>query len=191
MYEINCSGQSSYKSIALRELLNDVNAEAAAIDERATSWLRVEEASHPLLYTDERSETQQLSSSVYNRGFIRSSPNTTQTDLRASGATAHPSLPTNVAPERLNRLSVATAVNSVQPTAHSNHDTGRYINDNSTATGTASPILATGALRLRDLRRLDFQFNPNEERSVLIRRHAVLFAMVSVARSFCRFLKCN
>lgn len=38
---------------------------------------------------------------------------------------------------------------------------------------------AIGALRLRDLRRLDFQFNPNEERSVLIRRHAVLFAMVT------------
>ena len=39
---------------------------------------------------------------------------------------------------------------------------------------------ATGALRLRDLRRLDFQFNPNEERSVLIRRHAVLFAVVRI-----------
>lgn len=36
-----------------------------------------------------------------------------------------------------------------------------------------------GELRLRDLRRLDFLFNPNEERAVLIRRHAVLFAIVS------------
>lgn len=36
-----------------------------------------------------------------------------------------------------------------------------------------------GALRLRDLRRLDFQFNPNEERSILIRKHVVLFAMAS------------
>ena len=37
-----------------------------------------------------------------------------------------------------------------------------------------------GGLRLRDLRRLDFLFNPNEERAVLIRRHAVLFAIVSL-----------
>jgi hypothetical protein len=36
---------------------------------------------------------------------------------------------------------------------------------------------AVGELRMRDLRRLDYQFNPNEEKSVLIRRHAVLFAM--------------
>lgn len=40
-----------------------------------------------------------------------------------------------------------------------------------------------GELRLRDLRRLDFLFNPNEERAVLIRRHAVLFAIVSHTRS--------
>jgi len=38
-----------------------------------------------------------------------------------------------------------------------------------------------GELRLRDLRRLDFQFNPNEERSLFIRRHAVMFAIVSTA----------
>ena len=36
---------------------------------------------------------------------------------------------------------------------------------------------AVSELRLRDLRRLDYQFNPNEEKSVLVRRHAVLFAM--------------
>lgn len=42
----------------------------------------------------------------------------------------------------------------------------------------SSEFDSIGELRLRDLRRLDFQFNPNEERSVLIRRHSVLFAMV-------------
>jgi hypothetical protein len=38
---------------------------------------------------------------------------------------------------------------------------------------------AVNILRLRDLRRLDTSSNPNEEKSILIRRHAVLFAMVS------------
>jgi hypothetical protein len=38
--------------------------------------------------------------------------------------------------------------------------------------------VAVSELRLRDLRRLDYQFNPNEEKSILIRKHAVLFAMV-------------
>lgn len=36
---------------------------------------------------------------------------------------------------------------------------------------------AVTELRLRDLRRLDFHFNPNEEKTIIIRRHAVLFAM--------------
>jgi hypothetical protein len=36
---------------------------------------------------------------------------------------------------------------------------------------------AVSELRLRDLRRLDYQFNPNEEKSVLSRKNAVLFDM--------------
>lgn len=36
---------------------------------------------------------------------------------------------------------------------------------------------AVTELRLRDLRRLDYQFNPGEENAILIRRHAVLVAM--------------
>lgn len=37
------------------------------------------------------------------------------------------------------------------------------------------------SLKLRDLRRLDFHFNPNDEKSFLVRRHVVLFAMVSLS----------
>ena len=40
-----------------------------------------------------------------------------------------------------------------------------------------SEYSAVSEVNLRDLRRLDFLFNPNEEKSVLIRRHAVLIAM--------------
>lgn len=36
---------------------------------------------------------------------------------------------------------------------------------------------ATINLRVRDLRRLDFNFNPNEEPSIWVRRHAVLFSV--------------
>lgn len=39
-------------------------------------------------------------------------------------------------------------------------------------------------LKLRDLRRLDFNFNPNEEKSFLVRRHIVLFAMVCLSYLF-------
>ena len=49
---------------------------------------------------------------------------------------------------------------------------------------------AVGELRLRDLRRLDFQFNPNEERSVLIRRHVVLIAMVIYIILSCLSILC-
>eukprot|EP01031_Cornospumella_fuschlensis_P049549 gene49549-60663_t len=38
-------------------------------------------------------------------------------------------------------------------------------------------VNVVSSLRLRDLRRLDYAFNPNEEKSILIRKHAVLFAM--------------
>jgi len=48
-----------------------------------------------------------------------------------------------------------------------------------------------GGLRLRDLRRLDFLFNPNEERAVLIRRHAVLFAIVSIVGVYSHRLSRN
>lgn len=36
---------------------------------------------------------------------------------------------------------------------------------------------ATINLRVRDLRRLDFNFNPNEEPSIWVRRHAVMFSV--------------
>ncbi len=48
-----------------------------------------------------------------------------------------------------------------------------------------------GGLRLRDLRRLDFLFNPNEERAVLIRRHAVLFAIVRIVDASVFFIFCS
>jgi hypothetical protein len=37
---------------------------------------------------------------------------------------------------------------------------------------------AAGDLKLRDLRRLDYQFNPSEERAILVRRNVVLIALV-------------
>jgi magnesium transporter len=49
--------------------------------------------------------------------------------------------------------------------AHSTHSTHFSINT------------FVSVLKLRDLRRLDFNFNPNEEKSFLVRRHIVLFAM--------------
>jgi hypothetical protein len=36
---------------------------------------------------------------------------------------------------------------------------------------------AAVSLRVRDLRRLDFYFNPVEENSVTVRRHAVIFCL--------------
>jgi hypothetical protein len=236
MYEINCFGKSSYKSITLRELLNDVNAEAAAIDENAlrrfASCLpNAEDTGDQALHNSEPLATNHTHSSAYTRGSIRSSPNLSSSDLQSLGATAYPPLPANIAhdPSWLSapkagtlrmdnvnlppteassrRRTVSNAVHPAglagtrslydmryspaehtdprfspphpiptQPAVHGVHDIA------ASNTAAAAPILATGALRLRDLRRLDFQFNPNEERSVLIRRHAVLFAMVSTAQ---------
>ncbi len=39
------------------------------------------------------------------------------------------------------------------------------------------PMTCAVTLRLRDLRRLDYQFNPGDENTILIRRHAVLIAI--------------
>jgi hypothetical protein len=47
-----------------------------------------------------------------------------------------------------------------------------------TAAGMEEEVFeAVNILRLRDLRRLDTVSNPNEEKSILIRRHAIIFAM--------------
>ena len=40
-----------------------------------------------------------------------------------------------------------------------------------------STNLAALALRIRDLRRLDFSINPNEELTVQVRRHVTLFSV--------------
>lgn len=44
---------------------------------------------------------------------------------------------------------------------------------------------AVGDLKLRDLRRLDFLFNPNEECAVLIRKHVVLVSLVRILLELC------
>ena len=84
-----------------------------------------------------------------------------------------------------NLVTMNTTASSIRDHTHSTHNIlpgghgAHHGNDHNKAYDSVRE------LRLRDLRRLDFQFNPNEEKLILIRRHAVLFAMVS--RNFCFF----
>jgi hypothetical protein len=188
MYEITSDGESCYKSITLRELLNDVNEEAAGIDRRHTRKPETKRsASAPPLQQDSKPDDEHPPA---KKAEHQRRPSGTQPSPALSAAAAAAFEPIAVPPRR----------SSVQPLAAT-----KSLYEMKYTSGNPSPAIgigigigaerppsptpmeqepaievsydATGSLRLRDLRRLDFQFNPNEERSVLIRRHAVLFAM--------------
>ncbi len=126
MYEITSDGESDYKEMTLRELLNYVNKEAAAIDSAAID--------RKTLRAEAREGNQHNLHSVFD--------SISAGDVPVNGSTG--------------------ANTHTIPSENGSDEVS---------------FSAVSELRLRDLRRLDYQFNPNEEKSVLIRRHAVLFAM--------------
>ena len=184
MYEIRATGESAYKSITLRELLNDVNDEANDIDD--TAMLEAIIAFNRKV--DARIQLDQ-------EDTTRPKPSATEPPRAPSPATLRrPPSPVSRGPER--RQSVATTnqglagskaifesrfnlPGNTNSTSNASNGNGQSTHPSSRPEAEEETYDATGGLRLRDLRRLDFQFNPNEERSVLVRRHAVLFAMVS------------
>ena len=178
MYEINKTGDTFHAKITLRELLFLINEEAIALD-RATAA----NPYHP-------------PSLLLNHSSSRLSPKNSVQDLDAQfrGPLRYPSVSgfgTNQGKPLQHHssdlydmhygaakgtTSTSTVCNATTTSANSTESTTATVG---TPTADDADVDMVGLLRLRDLRRLDFQFNPNEERSVLIRRHAVLFAMVS------------
>ncbi len=156
MYEITSDGESDYKEMTLRELLNYVNREAAAIDEAADlkESTRLQNASGANKYT-------------LQSVFGQSAP----VDEHVTAESVHDDVTSPSAPNLSNKLNASKKESFLSvPNMTNGYDmTGLGVDD--------SAFSAVSELRLRDLRRLDYQFNPNEEKSVLIRRHAVLFAM--------------
>eukprot|EP01032_Pedospumella_encystans_P012768 gene12768-14745_t len=132
MYEMNTFGDSSYKSMTLRELLQYVNEETE-----------------------------------YSGYFDCSAGTRSSVELRRSNSSSkiHSGRKEN---NRKHDARIAGDTRSIRTQPP-------HMPEPSSADSTF--VSAIGDLRLRDLRRLDYQFNPNEERSVLIRRHSVLFAM--------------
>ena len=172
MYEISSTGESSHTSMTLRELLNYVNDEANEIDD--TAFMK------DIVESNMRAEADMLSrDGKPDFSFQDQKPPTgrrpspqrvSESKFQPIGAPADQTLPRRST--NIGHLAAAKPVyesrygNSLRPIDEDHEQQGEETYD------------AIGSLRLRDLRRLDFQFNPNEERSVLIRRHAVLFAMV-------------
>jgi hypothetical protein len=150
MYEITSEGESDYKEMTLRELLNYVNKEAATIDEAAEMKEKFRE-----------SERQNFVNKKVSLANVFDS----QTE---DYSPFDPSTPNSSFVQNVNGLppaGVKVSRSTYSPVPESSTD------------DQPANFSAVSELRLRDLRRLDYQFNPNEEKSVLIRRHAVLFAM--------------
>ena len=169
MYEINSSGESHYKSITLRELLNEVNEEGFSIDESAYRQLLAIREKQTRTADSDTAGTD----AKQKRNVRSESPPTRR------GRSSMPPKQSDQPPQR--RASAILGSKSIYEMKYSIADPPQQEPQrNGNATTFDESYDGTGALRLRDLRRLDFQFNPNEERSVLIRRHAVLFAMVRI-----------
>jgi len=161
MYEICSTGESSYKNITLRELLNTVNDQANEIDAAA-----IREVGSKCKIDEAKDEPH---AEEHHRPFSNPGDHS-------------PSIPRQTITSDGHRKIVGSKTIYESRYNFSDHHHGqsaRTQDHESPSNVPEETYDATGGLRLRDLRRLDFQFNPNEERSVLIRRHAVLFAMVS------------
>lgn len=151
MYEITSDGESDYKEMTLRELLNYVNKEAATIDEAAEMKEKLKESERQSLINKKLSLGNLFDSQTEDYSpFDQSTPNASFVQNVSNGPP-----PAGVKISRVTCSPLPEFSSDDQPANFS----------------------AVSELRLRDLRRLDYQFNPNEEKSVLIRRHAVLFAM--------------
>jgi hypothetical protein len=198
MYEITSNGQSCYKNITLRELLNDIIDESAAIDGEVLT--RASDLHNTVQTESKMAPADGVRDRRVSTGGDRITPSISGGDLATMGAApvAHRAAPASKPPVgsaadghgRRRGLSAApgyaglAGTRSVydmrySPSVDPNVGLAYAHGSNSPVPVPAQTYDATGTLRLRDLRRLDFSFNPNEERSVLIRRHAVLFAMVS------------
>lgn len=184
MYEIRATGESSYKSITLRELLNDVNDEANDIDDTAMLEAiiafkrKLEERTRPDPDDTARPKSAAEPPRAPSPATLRRPPSPVSRVLeqrRPSIATANQGLPGSKAIFESRFNLPGNGPNG----SNGNNGTASNYSASSKPEAEEETYDATGGLRLRDLRRLDFQFNPNEERSVLVRRHAVLFAMVS------------
>jgi hypothetical protein len=161
MYEIGCNGESCYANITLRELLQLVNDEAYEID-KAEGCERFKRHDSELLLERQGESLQERNTT--EKVFQTRAPKRYAMDDNSIHSTGKAE---NKAPfqSKSSRRAHASETGKSQTT-------GSILEEES--------YDVTGELRLRDLRRLDFLFNPIEERSVLIRRHAVLFAMVSM-----------
>lgn len=163
MYEINATGDSCYKTITLRELLQYVNDETEPTTPES-DHNPAPEASSSRVLPPTGLKSYSTGTSSMQGGLRRpgSSANLNQKEYfrEREGGRETP------------RQRQLEEHREQEPTG------GRYARSEFESVFDDS-YNVIGELRLRDLRRLDFQFNPNEERSVLIRRHSVLFAMVS------------
>lgn len=179
MYEIPASGDSFFRNMTLRELFNYIVSEAVLIDEVAL----------------EKDEEAKLKTMVpFQEDSDKDSSKDAQKNIDAStqkkpiSAKLVEPLVHHKAPSSL--PSVMAAKSFVPPVSAGalprrsmqKSKLGKIKEEISLSEefvdGEEVKYSAASELRLRDLRRLDFQFNPNEEKSILIRRHVVLFAMV-------------
>ncbi len=201
MYEINELGESVYVTMTLRELLNYVNQEAYELDEAYVQRMK-ENLSQKLAQSFPTAPAKSALSS--NHG---SSSNLTGLDVSHSKDSSHVNdihrtmqrsnttgggsnrSPLSASNSSSNLVAVgANSSTSSNPPNPTHRDHGTTVSSSSNATHPPASHHAhheqpqkgydsVRELRLRDLRRLDFQFNPNEEKLILIRRHAVLIAM--------------
>jgi len=163
MYEINSTGESCYKTITLRELLQYVNDE--------TEPTTPESDNLPIPEMNSNRVLPPTGLKSYSTGTGTSSK---QGGLRRSGSSS-----ANLNQKEYARDRETPRQRQVEEHREQEPIAGRGYARSDFESVFDDAYNVIGELRLRDLRRLDFQFNPNEERSVLIRRHSVLFAMVN------------
>lgn len=159
IYEITSTGESNYKSMTLRELLLYVNRIAAEIDEEVPKDPEDEVSAKGF----RSSETDLLPTNEIELEKVR-----TPTRRRASSY-------------RLPSAEETTLkdLNTPSPSQSLGYETSQRQSSVSSPLFEEVVPTAVKSLRLRDLRRLDSNTSTLNDTAIVVKRHVVIFAMVS------------
>jgi hypothetical protein len=177
-YEITASGESSYKNMTLRELLTYVNSLSTQIDEEGFSPLLspAEEAllalsaEVSLKVPPQRKSALTRSTSVRRESLNLATANNVGQTVKRRASIAK-------IPQSSNSASLTRYSNNTNIPSQFQQQSYSYPQSNYNPSESNRTVAEIKRLRLRDLRRLEIQSNILNDTSVLVRRHAVIFAM--------------
>lgn len=210
LYEITSFGDSSYKTMILRDLLQYLNEEASDIDEDFTNEMFLRDE-RPITFSPPRHIN--TASLNFRQMKEKHSPITFSYKRSSSKSADHAKSPLSLMKRRssVKRVPVSPLSSSTSNPLHANYGSFQPSTPPKQPPKQSTPLQFQArptppkdnhgnkkrrssrnadcdchlirSLRLRDLRRLDASISLLNEAAVIVRRHSVIFAMVRLQKS--------